>query len=67
MSFSSTVPGLIVFDLDLTLWSCGGLWIDCTQWPFTQREDGTIIDGSGSPFTLYPDVSGILADIDSQG
>lgn len=33
-------PELIVFDLDYTLWDCGGTWCDCLTPPFTQTEAG---------------------------
>lgn len=57
---------LIVFDLDLTLWDCGGLWVDCTEPPF-QKQDGCIIDQSGRVMRLYPDVPEIIDRIEAMG
>ncbi len=56
-------PQLIVFDLDFTLWDCGGRWIDCTEWPFEER-DGRIFDRVGSEFRLYPEVREILDELE---
>ncbi|MFT5467604.1 MAG: magnesium-dependent phosphatase 1 [Verrucomicrobiales bacterium] len=56
------LPKLIVFDLDFTLWSTGGVWIDCTTWPFTER-DGRIFDADEREFKLYPDVEEILQQL----
>ena len=55
-------PKLVVFDLDFTLWSAGGLWIDCTSWPFAMRE-GRIFDAEEREFKLYPDVRDILEEL----
>lgn len=60
-------PGLVVFDLDFTLWDCGGLWIDCTTHPFRLDPDGVVIDGSGRRFRLYDDVEEILEQLDGFG
>ena len=57
------LPGLIVFDLDFTLWDCGGLWVDCTSYPFRKREDGRIVDSDGKNLRLYEDVPEILDEI----
>ncbi|MDC8831069.1 magnesium-dependent phosphatase-1 [Alteromonas gilva] len=51
---------VIVFDLDFTLWDCGGVWIDCSQPPFVQRER-RIVDSRGAYMRLYDDVPRILA------
>jgi magnesium-dependent phosphatase 1 len=61
------LPGLIVFDLDFTLWDCGGLWVDCTSYPFRKREDGRIVDSDGKNLRLYEDVPEILDEIDHLG
>eukprot|EP00761_Pharyngomonas_kirbyi_P002652 gb/GECH01002656.1/.p1 GENE.gb/GECH01002656.1/~~gb/GECH01002656.1/.p1 ORF type:complete len:207 (+),score=70.36 gb/GECH01002656.1/:1-621(+) len=42
-------PKLIVFDLDFTLWECGGLWVDtCAGPPFKLRENPRFISSSSS-------------------
>ena len=50
---------LIVFDLDFTLWDCGGTWCDCLAPPFRVRND-RVIDRWDRQVRLYPDVHGIL-------
>lgn len=58
-----TVPRLIVFDLDFTLWDCGGTWCDCLSPPF--RVNGKQIeDRIGRPVRLYDDVHEILKHCD---
>ena len=59
------IPGLIVFDLDFTLWDCGGRWIDCTAWPF-RSEEGRVFDRQDSEFHLYANVRDILSDLEEQ-
>ncbi len=63
----SATPLLVVFDLDLTLWSCGGLWIDCTSYPFRQDAGGRIWDSDGREMRLYADVADILDRCDFMG
>lgn len=63
----SSKPSLIVFDLDFTLWDCGGLWIDCTSPPFCQDNDGRIRDSTGRDMRLYPDVPAIFEKIEPLG
>ena len=54
-----TLPRLIVFDVDYTLWP---YWCDChTQPPYTKRDDGRIIDGSGQEIVLFDEVPSIVA------
>lgn len=60
-------PGLIVFDLDFTLWDCGGLWVDCTDYPFRKEKGGRILDRSGRHLRLFEDVPEILDEIDRMG
>lgn len=55
---------LIVFDLDFTLWDCGGLWVDCTDFPFRKDSSGRIEDGSGRHLRLFEDVGDILDVVD---
>ena len=50
---------LAVFDLDFTLWDCGGMWIDCTTPPF-YKLNGKITDSENRNFRLYSDVPDIL-------
>lgn len=52
-------PALIVFDLDYTLWDCGGTWCDCLTPPFSQTLSGPA-DRYGRVVTLYEGVSSIL-------
>ncbi len=58
-------PKLIVFDLDFTLWNCGGSWIDATIWPF-ENLNGRVYDAEGREFELYPDVDSIISNLESQ-
>ena len=58
---------LIVFDLDLTLWDCGGTWCDCLSPPFSRDNDGRVWDSDGTPVRLYPDCSEILAALETAG
>ncbi len=60
-------PGLVVFDLDFTLWDCGGLWIDCTGHPFRQGSDGSVTDSRGRRFRLYDEAESILEQLESCG
>lgn len=60
------VPKLVVFDLDFTLWDCGGLWVDCTSPPYRVDRDGRVIDRTGRTFRLYPDVLEILDELESE-
>lgn len=60
-------PKLVVFDLDFTLWDCGGLWIDCTQPPFRVDEEGRVRDQRDRVFRLYPEVMSILDELESEG
>ncbi|MCC5930868.1 MAG: magnesium-dependent phosphatase-1 [Cyclobacteriaceae bacterium] len=50
---------LIIFDLDFTLWDCGGTWCDHTTPPF-HMTDGSLYDAAGRKIELYPDVRLIL-------
>lgn len=62
-----SVPKLIVFDLDFTLWDCGGLWVDCTSYPFATLPDGTIVDRENRRMRLYEEVTDILDHVDRLG
>lgn len=56
-------PRLIVFDLDFTLWNCGGTWCDCLDPPFSGK-GAQVTDRNGARIRLYPDVPGILDECD---
>ncbi|MBA2113127.1 magnesium-dependent phosphatase-1 [Bremerella alba] len=60
-----SVPRLIVFDLDFTLWDCGGVWCDCLCPPFRVQEQ-RIEDATGRLVRLYDDVHAILKHCDDQ-
>lgn len=53
---------LVVFDLDFTLWDCGGTWCDHTNPPF-YRSNGIIRDEDNRKIQLYPDVKLILENL----
>ena len=53
------LPAIIVFDLDGTLWDCGGSWCDCLSPPFVKR-DGRVLDSRGDHIRLFSDVRRIL-------
>ncbi|WP_233207158.1 MULTISPECIES: magnesium-dependent phosphatase-1 [Pirellulaceae] len=59
------VPQLIVFDLDFTLWDCGGTWCDCLSPPFRLDKD-RIIDRTRRYIRCYQDVEAILDYCDQQ-
>lgn len=56
-------PGLVVFDLDFTLWDCGGTWCDCLSPPFSGETKG-VFDSHGRHVQLYHDVIPILETLD---
>lgn len=53
---------LVVFDLDFTLWNCGGTYCDHTQPPYTSINE-KIYDSLRAEMTLYPDVIHILEEL----
>ena len=57
---------MVVFDLDFTLWDCGGTWCDCTNPPYLLR-DGYVSDSDGSRITLYDEVLTILDMLKKNG
>ncbi|MDG2169643.1 MAG: magnesium-dependent phosphatase-1 [Opitutales bacterium] len=57
-------PGLVVFDLDFTLWDCGGTWCDCLTPPFSGQANG-VCDAHGRYVQLYQDVILILETLDA--
>lgn len=60
------IPTLIVFDLDYTLWDCGGTWCDCMTPPFRHTESGPS-DSYGRIVTLYDGVLDALDWCDDNG
>lgn len=57
---------LVVFDLDFTLWDCGGTWCDCLRPPF-EFDEGRVVDSNRRWVRLYDDVLEILDRCDQQG
>lgn len=57
-------PELVVFDLDFTLWDCGGTWCDCLSPPFSVT-NSRVVDSSNSHIRLYPDILRIFAECDN--
>lgn len=59
-------PDLIVFDLDFTLWDCGGTYCDCLSPPF--RSDGArVLDSDDRDVRLFPDVHSVLDECERMG
>lgn len=56
---------LVVFDLDFTLWDCGGTWCDHTEPPYVKK-NGKIYDDYGSLMRLYSDSLIILEELQSR-
>ena len=56
---------LAVFDLDFTLWDCGGTWCDHTNPPYYKQNE-IIRDRDERSIILYPDVRSILDHLNEQ-
>ena len=56
---------LVVFDLDFTLWDCGGTWCDHTNPPY-YKHNGIILDDDERKIRLYPEVRIILDKLSKQ-
>lgn len=56
---------LVVFDLDFTLWDCGGTWCDHTNPPY-YKQNGMIVDDDQRMIRLYPEVIDILNQLNRQ-
>ncbi|MCR9202629.1 MAG: magnesium-dependent phosphatase-1 [Planctomycetaceae bacterium] len=61
-----SLPDLIVFDLDFTLWNCGGTYCDCLTPPF-HKDGERVVDATGRHVRLYPDVEDILEECERMG
>ena len=62
---ATSLPKLVVFDLDFTLWP---FWIDTHRTPpFSKSGSGVVTDGNGDEVELYPDVRAILAALRAAG
>lgn len=61
-----SLPDLIVFDLDFTLWTCGGTYCDCLTPPF-RCDQGCVLDAQQRHVELYPDVPEIMEECDRMG
>ena len=62
------MPGLIVFDLDLTLWHCGPLlWCDQLTAPVRKTGDGRVLSRCETEVRLYPEVAEILEELTDAG
>jgi magnesium-dependent phosphatase 1 len=57
---------LYIFDLDFTLWDCGGTWCDHTLPPYQKIHDELIVDSLGAQIKLYPDTLRILKALESK-
>jgi magnesium-dependent phosphatase 1 len=57
---------LFVFDLDFTLWDCGGTWCDHSIPPY-RKTGNRIFDSSDVEMKLYPDVIHILEELFHSG
>jgi magnesium-dependent phosphatase 1 len=44
---------LFIFDLDFTLWNCGGTWCDHTFPPYKKLNNNNIADSQGLQLRLY--------------
>ncbi|XP_074838441.1 magnesium-dependent phosphatase 1 isoform X2 [Carettochelys insculpta] len=58
-------PGLVVFDLDFTLWP---FWVDThVEPPFRQGRASSVLDARGRPVRLYPEVLAVLERLQGLG
>ncbi len=57
---------MVIFDLDFTLWDCGGAYCDCTFPPYSRKES-KVTDSDGAVIRLYDDVYEILEMLDACG
>ncbi len=59
-------PRLVVFDLDFTLWDCGGTWCDCLRPPF-KKSGPRVLDANNGHIRIYPDVEILLEILPQRG
>ena len=59
-------PGMVVFDLDFTLWDCGGTWCDCLRPPFRRAGD-RVLDAHDSHVRVYEEVLPLLEELPTKG
>ena len=59
-------PKLVVFDLDFTLWDCGGTYCDCLSPPF-RKEAHRVLDRRDYHVQIYSDVLAILESCEENG
>ena len=57
---------LFIFDLDFTLWNCGGTWCDHTLPPYKKIEYNLVEDSEGRSIKLYPESLSILQELTKQ-
>jgi magnesium-dependent phosphatase 1 len=57
---------LFIFDLDFTLWNCGGTWCDHTFPPYKKLNNNTVVDSQGLHIKLYEDTLAILEELKKQ-
>ncbi len=57
---------IFVFDLDFTIWDCGGTWCDHTNPPY-RHANGHILDRTGRKIRLYREVPEILEMLNEKG
>ncbi|XP_077663109.1 magnesium-dependent phosphatase 1 isoform X5 [Eretmochelys imbricata] len=58
------LPGLVVFDLDYTLWP---FWVDTHVDPPLPAGAGSVLDARGRPVQLYPEVLAVLERLQGLG
>jgi magnesium-dependent phosphatase 1 len=56
---------LAVFDLDFTVWDCGGTWCDQTDPPYKKMGD-KLVDGKGRIIRLYENIPPIFEKLISK-
>jgi magnesium-dependent phosphatase 1 len=54
---------LFIFDLDFTLWNCGGTWCDHTLPPYKKINSSLVLDSEGRKIMLYDDTIQILEEL----
>jgi magnesium-dependent phosphatase 1 len=57
---------IFIFDLDFTIWNCGGTWCDHTLPPYKKIDNYLIEDSEGLQIKLYPESLSILQELTRQ-